>query len=72
MTPHEYWSERGRLGQALRDVRWERRALSEIFRGTKDPDIICQATEWLRMLVAQDINLSRKIIALDVQYGMER
>lgn len=71
MTPHDYWAERGRLSQALRDVRWERRAVSDIFRHTRDPQMIRAGCEWLTQIYVRDIALCKQIRALDVRYQLE-
>lgn len=68
MTRDEYSQTRAALGQALRELRWERRALGLIFRDTRDPDLIRIGSEWMGELVRQDIRLSREIIRLDVQF----
>lgn len=71
MDRREYMALRSELGQALRDLRWERRAIDLIFRKTRDPDLIQAGLDWLGELVARDISLSREIIALDVRYKLE-
>lgn len=68
MSPHDYWTERGKLGAALRLLRWERRAVCDMFRQTKDPVLYAQGQEWVRNILVEDVALCRHILALDVRF----
>jgi hypothetical protein len=65
---HEYWTERAKLGEALRNLRWERRAIQDIFRHTKDPTLLVLGLTWVRAIVARDVVLCRQIKELDLRY----
>lgn len=71
MAPDEYWSERGKLGTALRSLRWERRAIQDIFRATTDPVLRAQGCVWVQAIVIQDVAICRRIQALDVRFQLE-
>lgn len=68
MDHREYEVRRAELGQALRDLRWERRALGLIFKGTTDPVLIQAGCAWASRLGACDIELCQKIVQLDNKY----
>src|SRR5688500_11765129 len=70
VTPHEYWSKRGELGEALRHVRWERRAIHDIFRDTQDMVLYTRGQTWVRQIISRDIDLCKEIMALDVRYRL--
>lgn len=71
MTRDEYYVERAELGQALRDLRWERWAIQRIFRHAQDPCLIRAGSEWVTILCRMDVAICRKIIALDNRYQLE-
>lgn len=71
MTRNEYYEARAKLGQALRDLRWERRAIQLIFQGTRDPELMQAGADWVMMLCRIDVALCKEIIALDVRYQLE-
>lgn len=72
MTPHEYWTQRGKLGQALRDLRWERRAIYTMFRNAQCPELRAQGSIWHQAILLRDAELCKQIQALDVRYELEK
>lgn len=68
MTQDEYLSKRSAAGERLRGVREERRMIRDMFRGTRDPDLIREYVDWCESLVAEDIRISRLIIQLDKEW----
>lgn len=68
MDRRDYVQQRAQLGQALRDVRWERKAIQLIFRGTRAPELVQAGSEWVQMLDRLDIDISRHIVALDNEF----
>ncbi len=68
MAPDDYWSERGRLGAALRSLLWERRAVREMFRHTSDPDLLRCGVDWLKDIWDEERRLCRSLRELDIDF----
>lgn len=69
MDRREYAQRRSELGQALRDLRWERKAIQLMFQGARTGELIQAGSEWVQRLDRMDIEICRQIMALDQEYA---